>query len=147
MKIELVDRKTAKITLTEKDLDAMSISYEDMDYKNPETKRAILELIERVKEETGLCIARPRLCGVVHWCDRKTGERRIIFLYRASEFTGSLIGETREGPVFWMDLEKMVKSPHLSDGIPDYLKLFLQEENSEAFACCQDGVWDGFEIL
>lgn len=54
MKIELVDRKTAKITLTEKDLDAMSISYEDMDYKNPETKRAILELIERVKEETGL---------------------------------------------------------------------------------------------
>ena len=54
MKIELVDRKTAKITLTEKDLDAMSISYEDMDYKNPETKRAILDLIERVKEETGL---------------------------------------------------------------------------------------------
>ncbi len=100
-----------------------------------------------VREETGLCIARPRLCGVVHWCDRKTGERRIIFLYRASEFTGSLIGETREGPVFWMDLEKMVKSPRLSDGIPDYLKLFLQEENSEAFACCQDGVWDGFEIL
>ena len=42
----------------------------------------------------------------------------------------------------------MVKSPRLSDGILDYLKVFLQEDNSEAFARrCQKGNWDGFEIL
>ena len=34
-----------------------------------------------VWEETGLHIKDPRLCGVVHWCDQETGERRIIFLY------------------------------------------------------------------
>lgn len=99
-------------------------------------------------EETGLHIKDSRLCGVVHWCDQETEERRIIFLYRSCEFTGNLIEETREGPVFWMDLPEMVKSPRLSDGILDYLQVFLQEDKSEAFARrCQKGNWDGFEIL
>lgn len=99
-----------------------------------------------VKEETGLSIRGERLSGVVHWCDRTTGDRRVIFLYRASQFEGELIGESEEGKVFWMELSDMIKSPRLSDGISDYLKLLLHEENSEAFALVRDGEWEGFEI-
>lgn len=54
MKIELIDRTTAKITLTEQDLDDMAITYDEMDYKSPDTIRAILDLVDRVKVETGI---------------------------------------------------------------------------------------------
>ncbi|MCI9273451.1 MAG: 8-oxo-dGTP diphosphatase [Clostridiales bacterium] len=99
------------------------------------------------REETGLSIKGERLCGVVHWCDPETGDRRVLFLYRTSQFEGTLVQETEEGEVFWMELADLIHSPRLSDGIADYLKIFLREENSEAFALVPNGDWDGFEIL
>lgn len=100
-----------------------------------------------VQEETGLSITGERLCGMVHWCEESTDERRIIFLYRASRFEGELVRESPEGKVFWMELPEMTASGRLSDGISDYLKLFLCEEHSEAFALCREGRWEEYTIL
>ena len=54
LKIELVDQKTVKITLDENDLDEMALSFHDEDGATSETKRAVLSLITKIKEETEL---------------------------------------------------------------------------------------------
>ena len=54
LKIELVDQKTVKITLDENDLDEMALSFHDTEGAPLETKRAVLSLISKIKEETEL---------------------------------------------------------------------------------------------
>lgn len=54
LKIELVDQKTVKITLNEDDLDEMALSFQACDGSTNETKRAVLSLITKIKDETEL---------------------------------------------------------------------------------------------
>ncbi len=54
LKIELVDQRTVKITLNEDDLDEMALSFQACDGSTSETKRAVLSLITKIKEETKL---------------------------------------------------------------------------------------------
>lgn len=61
MKIELVDQKTVKITLDENDLDEMALSFDLSDDVSSETKRAVLGLITKIKEETELDLTGGRL--------------------------------------------------------------------------------------
>lgn len=61
--------------------------------------------VREVKEETGLDIKNPKLCGTVHWCHKDTDERYIVLLYKATEFSGELVDKTDEGEVFWINKE------------------------------------------
>lgn len=63
-------------------------------------------VIREVWEETGLRIQEPKLCGVKHWV-MQDGARYIVFLYATDRFSGELIGETHEGKVEWVLLEKL----------------------------------------
>ena len=54
MRIEQIDRQTIKVVLNQTDMDSFDITYEEMDYKDPNTKRVLLELIRRIKEETDM---------------------------------------------------------------------------------------------
>ncbi len=54
LKIELVDQKTVKITLDENDLNEMALSFHDEASATFETKRAVLNLISKIKDETEL---------------------------------------------------------------------------------------------
>ena len=58
-----------------------------------------------VKEETGLDIKNPKLCGTVHWCHKDTDERYIVLLYKTTEWDGELLDKTDEGEVFWINKE------------------------------------------
>lgn len=61
MKIEPLDDKTVKIVLTRPDMEAYCLTYEDMDYKNPDTKRVILHLIEEVKKQASIDLSSEKL--------------------------------------------------------------------------------------
>ena len=87
--------------------------------------------VREVKEETGLDIKNPKLCGTVHWCHKDTDERYIVLLYKATEFNGELVDKTEEGEVFWINKEDF-KNYQLSPNFDTYLKVFLSDDN-EAF--------------
>ena len=87
--------------------------------------------VREVKEETGLDIKNPKLCGTVHWCHKDTDERYIVLLYKSNEFSGELVEKTDEGEVFWIDKNDFCKY-QLSPNFDTYLKVFLSDDN-EAF--------------
>lgn len=85
-----------------------------------------------VFEETGLRIDNLKLCGIVDWCHRKSGERYMVILYKTDTYSGELIGETEEGKVFWADMDeipKMELAPHFGD----YFKVFRGDDKQEFF--------------
>ena len=65
-------------------------------------------VIREMKEETGLDIRNPRLCGIKEWIN-EDGSRYVVFLFRAEEFSGELVS-SEEGRVFWMEKEYVLKS-------------------------------------
>lgn len=87
-------------------------------------------VIREVREETGLTIRHPRLCGMKDWF-RDSGERYLVFLYRASEFTGTL-SSSDEGEVRWVPLDKLPDMA-LASSMKDMLRVFLEEDISEMF--------------
>ena len=99
--------------------------------------------IREIKEETGLSVSSPIPCGTVHWADETTGHRYIEFLYKATVFTGELIGETNEGKVFWMNPDDLRKSDRLSPNFDLYLPLFLDGGYSELFFEWDGTSWEG----
>ncbi len=85
-------------------------------------------VIREVREETGLTIEDPVLCGTKQFQDRDDA-RYVVLFYRASRFSGEL-QSSDEGKVFWIkrsdltnytlapDMEAMVQvmeSDHLSE--------------------------------
>lgn len=95
-------------------------------------------VIREVREETGLTIASPRLCGVKDWIN-EDGSRYMVLLYRAERFEGTLCS-SEEGEVFWAGLDTLKKRP-LAEGMERMLKVFLEDDISEQFFICQDGKW------
>lgn len=86
-------------------------------------------VIREVREETGLTISAPRLCGIKDWYG-KDG-RYMVLLYWADRFTGEL-RSSDEGEVWWEDLETL-SSLHLADDMKGMLRVFLEPDLSEFF--------------
>ena len=92
-------------------------------------------VIREMKEETGLAIRNPRLCGIKEWIN-EDGSRYIVFLFKADEFSGELISSA-EGRVFWMEKDDVLKSNWIwhMDGLlkimadGGYAELFLDSAN------------------
>lgn len=92
-------------------------------------------VIREMKEETGLDIENPRLCGVKEWIN-EDGSRYVVFLFRAEKFSGEL-ASSDEGRVFWMEKEDVLKSRWiwhmdclmkiLADG--EFTELYLDPDN------------------
>lgn len=61
MKIEPLDDKTVKIVLSKGDMDTFHLTYEEMDYQNPDTKRVLLKLIDAVRRESSVDLAGGKL--------------------------------------------------------------------------------------
>lgn len=95
-------------------------------------------VMREVREETGLTIFSPRLCGIKDWVE-EDGSRYIVLLYRAVQFEGTL-RSSPEGEVFWMDLEGMKNTP-LAQGMDRMLEVFLDENLSEHFFYRENGAW------
>lgn len=88
--------------------------------------------VREVKEETGLDVRNLKFCGMVHWLNRESGDRFLVFLYRTDEFSGELCQETEEGKNFWMPFEELKCRPS-ENGFSNYLRIFQGESVTEAF--------------
>ena len=66
-------------------------------------------VIREIKEETGLTIKSPKLCGIKDWFE-EDGSRYMVFIFRADNFEGSLTS-SEEGCVFWTELSELKKLP------------------------------------
>lgn len=87
-------------------------------------------VIREVREETGLTVSHPRLCGMKDW-ENPDGSRYVVFCYRAERFTGTL-HDSEEGPVFWARLEDLPREK-LANDFEEMLSLFLDEQITEFY--------------
>ena len=89
-------------------------------------------VIREMKEETGLTIENPKLCGIKEFLRAKDGVRYIVFLYRADKFSGEL-HSSAEGEVFWYPLAELEKSSELISGFREMLSVFTGDALSEIY--------------
>ncbi len=93
--------------------------------------------IREVKEETGLDIRNLQHCGVIHWCNKDTDERYLVFCYKTCDYSGELLEATDEGRVFWATAQEAAAMPQ-AENFDRYIDMFLAEHN-EAFGLWRDG--------
>lgn len=89
-------------------------------------------VIREMKEETGLTIENPRLCGIKEFHKTSDGKRYLVFLYVAHQFSGE-IKPSVEGKVFWYPLSELFSSDKLIDGFREMLTVFTTDTISEVF--------------
>ncbi len=109
-----------------------------------EVGESVLEsVIREMKEETGLTIRRPKLCGIKDWC-QEDGTRYLVFLYKTDQFEGEL-KSSEEGKVFWMN-RKELDSAYLIWNMRELLEIMEGDQYSEFFYRIVDGNYIG-ELL
>ncbi len=95
-------------------------------------------VIREVREETGLTIENPVLCGTKQFQTRK-GERYVVFFYKANHFSGQL-QSSDEGKVFWIPRNTLTQYT-LVDDFLDMVKVFEEDELSEFYYYKENGDW------
>ena len=109
-----------------------------------EEGESLLESVVReIKEETGLTIENPKICGFMDWI-QEDGTRYIVLLYKTDKFTGEL-KSSDEGRVFWIDRAD-IKSVNLIWNMKELLEIFDTDLYSEFFFKINDGKYKG-ELL
>lgn len=93
--------------------------------------------VREIKEETGLDIYDLKSCGVIHWCNKDTDDRYIVFLYKTSKFSGEILESTDEGKIFWAYPAEVAKMPQ-AENFDKYMPMFFNS-SSEAFGPWRDG--------
>lgn len=85
-------------------------------------------VIREVREETGLTIENPTLCGTKQFRTDK-GERYVVLLYKSDRFSGEL-RSSDEGRMFWLHPSQL-KNYTLSGDFEALLRVFLEDELNE----------------
>ena len=96
-------------------------------------------VIREVKEETGLAIEHPTLCGIKDWT-RDDGSRYLLFFYKTDKFSGEL-QSSEEGEVFWAELDAL-PGMNLAEDMEVNLRVFLEDTISEFYYDRQNGDWE-----
>ena len=100
-------------------------------------------VVREMKEETGLTIENPKVCGFKDWI-QEDGTRYIVLLYKTDKFTGEL-KSSDEGRVFWIDRAE-INSVNLIWNMKELLEIFDTDLYSEFFFKIKDGKYKG-ELL
>ena len=95
-------------------------------------------VIREMKEETGLTIINPRLCGVKHF--PIDGGRYIVFLFEATQYEGELCSSD-EGKMYWIKIEELDKVNLVND-FNDLTDVMLDENLSEFQYVIEDNKWN-----
>lgn len=85
-------------------------------------------VIREVKEETGLTLLKPILCGIEEYKTNKE-DRNIMLYYKCNKFKGKL-HDSKEGKMFWIK-RKDIKKYKLSLDFLRILKVMESDELSE----------------
>ena len=99
--------------------------------------------VRETREETGLTIEKPRLCGVKQF-QTKENARYVVFFYKADQYHGQL-QSSDEGEVFWLRRSEFDRYSFVED-FADMLKVFEQEDLNEFYYYKENGNWR-FKLL
>ncbi len=100
-----------------------------------EPNESIVEaVIRETREETGLTVLDPVLCGVKQFPTDKG--RYLVFLFRADRFTGTLT-DSAEGHMEWVDRDCLSHYPT----VPDFAELLqvMESDNLSEFRYIPEG--------
>lgn len=95
-------------------------------------------VIREVKEETGLIIKKPILCGIEEF-KTKDEDRYLMLYYKTNNFTGR-IKSSNEGEVFWINREDLDKYK-LSLDLKRILKVMEDDKLSEIIYYEKNNKW------
>lgn len=95
-------------------------------------------VIREVREETGLTVENPRLCGTKQF-QTENGERYVVLFYKTDRFSGEL-RSSEEGDVFWIPRESLGQY-RLSVDFMDMVRIFESGNLSEFYYYEENGGW------
>ena len=95
-------------------------------------------VIREVREDTGLTIENPGLCGVKQF-QSDEGARYVVFLYRADRWHGELESSS-EGEMFWIPRQKLSEYLTVPD-FEDLVRVFESPDLSEFYYTKENGGW------
>jgi len=95
-------------------------------------------VVREIREETGLIIKEPQLCGVKQFQNRM-GARYVVFLYKTNQYSGDLTSSI-EGEVKWVALNQIMDM-NLVDGMDKMLQVYLQDQITELYYHKEDTEW------
>lgn len=94
-------------------------------------------IVREMKEETGLTILNPKLCGVKQF-PLEDG-RYIVFLFSVDKFVGELIS-SEEGTMHWVQKTEL-SSVNLVSDFKELLQVILDDNLNEFQYIVEDGEW------
>jgi len=94
-------------------------------------------VVREMREETGLTVQNPRLCGVKHF--PIDGGRYIVFLFTADSFSGEL-RSSEEGAVEWIERGALDSIACVKD-LPELLRVMESGSLSEFQYVIENGHW------
>ena len=94
-------------------------------------------VIREMKEETGLIIKNPKLCGVKQFPIK--GGRYIVFLFKTDEYDGDVIS-SKEGEMHWVKKEDLSKLDLVNNFI-ELLQVILDDKLTEFQYVVEDDEW------
>ena len=104
------------------------------------TKESFVKaVIREMKEETGLTISNPQICGIKQFQTDKD-ERYIVVLFKTNQFSGTLTSSD-EGEMIWLDRSELSQSPVVADFF-DHLRVFDDPSLNEFMYERNDGEKD-----
>lgn len=104
-----------------------------------EPGESIVESVLReMKEETGLSVYNPRLCGIKQFPIE--GGRYLVFFFKADTFEGDLL-DSEEGPVRWVSRQELPELHTVSDFL-QMLEVFDREELTEFQYVVENDQWN-----
>ena len=95
-------------------------------------------VIREVREETGLTIEDPILCGTKQFQTRE-GARYVVLFYRATRWHGQL-RSSDEGEVFWIPRDTLSQYT-LCDDFENMVRVFETDRLSEFYYYKEKGSW------
>lgn len=84
-------------------------------------------VIREMKEETGLTVEEPRLCGIKQFPIE--GGRYLVFLFKTDRFSGTL-SSSEEGQMEWVERANLSAYPTVSD-LEELLAVMERDELTE----------------
>ena len=94
-------------------------------------------VIREMKEETGLDISNPQLCGIKQF--PIDGGRYIVLLYKTDEFTGEVIS-SEEGQMEWI-CRKDLENVNTVNDLTELFQVMDSDDLSEFQYVIEDGEW------
>lgn len=95
-------------------------------------------VVREMKEETGLTIRNPRLCGVKQFPIE--GGRYIVFLFRANQYEGELLS-SEEGAMHWISKEGL-SGVNLVNDFNELLQVILDDTLNEFQYVLENDTWN-----